>query len=125
MGRSLALGSPSNRMSPSAIAAAGGTNRMTVPASPQSTSAGPRRPGCAVTTTWSPESSTGTPSARSASIIRRLSRLRSAPVSVPPPSLSADSSNARFVIDFDPGTVTVARTGAVANGAAHGSVMPA
>ena len=43
IGRSLALGSPSNRTGPSASAAAGGTNRMTVPASPQSTSAGPRR----------------------------------------------------------------------------------
>jgi hypothetical protein len=29
------------------------------------------------------------------------------------------------VIDFEPGTVTVARTGSVADGAAQGCVMPA
>jgi hypothetical protein len=34
---------------------------------------------------------------------------------------SAVSSSARLVIDFDPGTVTVARTGSRATGAAHGS----
>jgi hypothetical protein len=119
MGRSLALGSPSKRTSPSASTAAGGTNRITVPARPQSTSACPVSPACGPMTTWSPPSSTGTPSARSASIISLLSRLRSAPVSVPPPSASAASNSARLVIDFEPGTATVAVTGPVARGAAQ------
>jgi hypothetical protein len=47
---------------------------------------------------------------------------------VPPAPDSAASNRARLVIDFDPGTVTVARTGPDASGAAHGSrvevVMP-
>ena len=46
IGRSRARGSPSNLTGPSASAATGGTNRITVPASPQSTSASPRSPSC-------------------------------------------------------------------------------
>jgi hypothetical protein len=40
---------------------------------------------------------------------------------VPPAREHAASNSARLVIDFDPGTVTVARTGPDASGAAHGS----
>jgi putative SOS response-associated peptidase YedK len=42
---------------------------------------------------------------------------------VPPVPASAASSSARFVIDFDPGTVTMARTGPRANGAGHGGAV--
>src|SRR5262249_38311428 len=40
-----------------------------------------------------------------------------------PVPASAVSSSARLVIDFDPGTVTVARTGPFASGAAQGTSM--
>ena len=57
--------------------------------------------------------STVTPSARTAPIIRSVSRLRSAPlmVDVPCAVASAASTRARLVCDFEPGTVTVACTG--------------
>ena len=103
--------------------AAGGTNRITVPARPQSISAGPLNPSCGPTVIMVPSTSIGTPSARSAATIRSLSRLRRAPVSEPPSGQSAASSNARLVIDLDPGTVTEASTGPVAVGAGHAFVM--
>ena len=64
--------------------------------------------------------STRRPSASSAPIIRSVSRLRSAPLIVETPPLaaaSAESTNARLVWDFEPGTVTVAYTGVGVGGA--------
>ncbi len=119
MGRVRACGSPSNRISPLASAAAGGRNRITVPARPQSTSAGPRSsPGLTSQLPAGP-STTSTPSARSASTISVLSRLRSGACRTDGPSASAASSSRRLVIDLEPGTGTVERTGPLAVGADH------
>lgn len=52
--------------------------------------------------------------------MRSVSRLRRAPRTVLPVPAAAASSNARFVIDLDPGTGTVARTGPGAVGAGQG-----
>src|SRR5256885_2322174 len=124
MGRSRARGSPSNRISPSASAAAGGTNRITVPARPQSIAAGPRKPLCRPKVTVpSAEDSTGTPRARNAASISAESRLPGTPCTAASPRQSAASTSARFVIDLDPGTPTVARTGDVATGADQYCVM--
>ena len=62
-----------------------------------------------------PAPSSDTPSVRSAPIIRSVSRLRSAPLTVDVPCgvASAASTSARLVCDFEPGTVTVACTGVV------------
>ena len=73
--------------------------------------------------------STVTPSACSAPIIRSVSRLRSAPliVDVPCAVASAASTSARLVSDFEPGTVTVACTGPVVDGACQvltASILP-
>src|SRR5947209_12259433 len=127
MGRARACSSPSNPTTESASAASGGTKRRTVPARPQSTvasGAGAMRP---LTVRSEPGPSTSRPRVRSAPIIRAVARLRSAPVivEVPCPCAAAGpaSSNARLVCDFEPGTVTLARTGALACGAVHGSVL--
>ena len=65
------------------------------------------------------------PRVRSAPIMRSVSRLRSAPLIRDDPEPWAAASpariRARLVIDFDPGTVTVALTGADACGAGHNS----
>ena len=72
-----------------------------------------------------PAPSTATPSVCNAPIIRSVSRLRSAPLTVDVPCAvaSAASTSARLVCDLEPGTVTVACTGVGVDGAwpgAHG-----
>ena len=119
MGRARACSSPSNVTVSVLSAATGGTKRSTVPARPQSTPA----PGCGAmrppTVNSLSAPSTVTPSARSAPIIRSVSRLRSAPLIVDAPcgAASAASTSARLVCDFEPGTVTVAWTGVGVDGA--------
>jgi hypothetical protein len=54
--------------------------------------------------------------------MRRVSRARSGRLIVDVPVASAARSSARFVIDFDPGSVTTACTGAVAWGAGQAPV---
>ena len=60
-----------------------------------------------------------TPMARSAAIMRSVSRLRSAPVMVDGPDANAARMSARFVMDLEPGMVTVAVTGRGGVGASH------
>ncbi len=121
MGRTRARGSPSNRTSPSASAATGGAKRMTLPASPQSTYAGPwSGPGVTRTSPVPSRPSMPVPSEASALPMSRLSRARSAPDTVDGPSESAARTSARLVSDFEPGTATTASTGEVACGAGHG-----
>ncbi|GAA3436228.1 hypothetical protein GCM10018954_058370 [Kutzneria kofuensis] len=64
-----------------------------------------------------------TPSERSAAAISWVSRLRSGRCTVEGPSARAASNRARLVIDLEPGTGTVARTGSVTDGVGHGCVM--
>src|SRR3954451_16052384 len=116
IGRSRAYGSPSKATTPSASAATGGTNRITVPARPQSTFAGPlSEPG--VTVTVVPLSLMPTPRAISADRISAVSRAASRPVKWDGPSASAARMTARLLIDFDPGTMIVAVTAPSARGA--------
>ncbi len=118
IGRSRAYGSPSNWITPSASAATGGTKRITVPARPQSTLAGPlSEPG--VTVTVVPLSLMPTPSETRADRIRAVSRAASRPVSWDGPSAIAARMSARLLIDFDPGTVIRPVTGPSARGAAQ------
>jgi putative SOS response-associated peptidase YedK len=60
------------------------------------------------------------PSARSPAAISSVSLARSGACSVDGPCETAASTRARAVIDFEPGSATVARTGATATGAGHG-----
>lgn len=62
-------------------------------------------------------SSMRTPIARSASAISRVSRERSGRRSQPGSEESAASTSARLVTDLEPGTVTVASTAPLAEGA--------
>ena len=68
-------------------------------------------------------SSIVTPMARSAAIIRSVSRLRSAPVMVEGADASAARMSARLVMDLEPGMVTVAVTGCWGVGASHSGVV--
>lgn len=126
-GRSYERGSPSKRTGPSASAATGGRKRITVPALPTSTVAGPRSPE-GITRQASPEpsgptpSSMPTPMARRAAAIRSVSRERSGRRSQPGSAASAARTSARLVTDFDPGTWTVAKTGPLACGAGQREV---
>ena len=113
-------GSPSKDTDPCDSAAIGGTNRSTVPASPQSTSAS-RSSAPGVTAQSSPDVSTSAPMAASADAIRRVSLDRSARRTTLGPSASAAMTRARFVSDLLPGSETVASTGPRARGAGHGS----
>src|SRR6185437_1538214 len=111
-------GSPSKALSPDASAASGGTNRITVPASPQST--GPGRSGPGWTTKSAPSSVSCAPSTVSASAISRVSRaISGAPIRVGD-SDSAASTSARLVCDFEPGSGTTAESRPVAAGACQG-----
>src|SRR5215217_5614092 len=118
MGRTRACSSPSNVTVSLPSAAAGGTNRSTVPASPQST----RAPGCGAMAPLMvnslPAPSTHKPNVCSAAIIKSVSRLRSAPLTVEIPWVvaSAASTNARLVWDLEPGRVTVEYTGVCVDG---------
>ena len=120
IGRPYACRSPSNGTSPSARAAIGGTNLITVPARPQSTVPPAENRSGGVTSQRSPCSSIVTPSVRSASRIRAVSRASSPPVIADGPLDNAASTRARLVSDLEPGMVTVALTGTGAWGAVHG-----
>ena len=63
-----------------------------------------------------------TPMARKAAIMRSVSLLRSAPVMVDGPDANAARMSARFVMDLEPGMVTVAVTGCRGVGASHSGV---
>ena len=123
IGRARACSSPSKTTAVLPRAARGGTNRSTVPASPQSI----RAPGAGCRAPWTvrsaPSPVMSKPRVRSAPIIRSVSRLRSAPSirEAPPPWAAANAAriSARLVIDFEPGTVTVACTGVLTVGADH------
>jgi hypothetical protein len=122
IGRSRARGSPSNATSPVASAATGGRKRMTVPARPQSTAAGPAS-GAGVTSQSSPNeplagaSTTCVPSDASAAAMSTVSRERSGARNREGSADSAASTRYRFVSDFEPGSATVAPTGPSATGA--------
>ena len=114
IGRTRACSSPSKVTAATPSAASGGTKRNTVPARPQSIRVSGGGAIVPLTSSSSAGPSTRRPSASSASIIRSVSRLRSAPLIVETPpfaAASAESTNARLVWDFEPGTVTVAQTG--------------
>src|SRR5664279_2762920 len=119
IGRRRAAGSPSKVISPFAVAASAGRNRMTVPARPQSITAGPDS-GAGSTSQSAPSPVMSwvitVPSARNAAAINSVSRLRRAPISLDGPVAWAARISARLVRDFEPGTVTVAVTGRVATG---------
>ena len=120
IGRAYACSSPSKRTGPSASRASAGRKRSTVPARPQSMVAPPVKETGGITCHWSPLSSTRTPRARNPSRISRVSRA-SRPLRITEgPSPSAASTRARLVWDLEPGTLTVARTGASADGADQG-----
>ena len=104
---------PARRPAP----ATGGMNRMTVPASPTSTLAGPASGRGRTTQRSSSAVDTWPPIARRPAAISSVSRARSGYRMVDGPSEIADSTSARAVIDFDPGRRTVACTGTVAVGA--------
>ena len=104
--------------------ATGGTNRITVPARPQSTAASRSKlPG--VTAQSSPEVSTAEPRAVSAAAISVVSRERSARRTTEGPSAIAASTSARLVSDLEPGRRDDGRDGRVARGAGHGSARSA
>ena len=124
IGRRRAEASPSNPTGPSASAATGGMNRMTVPASPQSIDVPPESsPG--VTRRSGPNglsagtSSMRTPSERSASIMSAESRECSGARSSDGPSASAASTSSRLVRLFEPGRRMDAASGPRAVGASH------
>ena len=97
-------------------AATGGTKRITVPAFPTSTRTSPAaEPG----DTRHPAgvSSTLAPSAVSAPAISSVSLARSGLPTTPGPSASAASTSARLVMDLEPGSRNLARTGPAAAGA--------
>ena len=113
-----AASSPSMTTGPVAVAANAGTNRITVPARPQSISAGPVS-GPGVTAQSVPESVIEVPRARRAPAIRSVSRLRSGALISDGPVACAARMRARFVSDLEPGTATRPRTGRSATGACH------
>ena len=111
-------GSPSNATAPVESPAIGGTNRITVPARPQSTAASPAN-GPGRTSQSSPEVSTVEPRAVSAEAISSVSRERSARRTTEGRSAIAASTSARLVSDLLPGRETTASTGCDARGAGH------
>ena len=121
MGRVRACGSPSKNTVPVAVAATGGTKRITVPASPQLMV--PPRRGRGSMWISDPWSRTPTPMLFNAASMRLVSRLRSAPTIADGPSASAARMNARLVMDLEPGTVITPSMGVRVCGASHtGSV---
>ena len=123
MGRCRALSCAVRVTSPRAKPASPATNRITVPAWPQSTSVEPSSGHTGVMTRSSPYfprpgvRSTPTPSVRRASIILAESSECSGAASRLGPSANAARISSRLVRDFDPGTVTEARSGPPATGA--------
>ena len=107
IGRRLAPSSPSKEIRPSASVLSGGTKRITVPASPQSISAGPVSfPG--VTKRSVPCHSNAIPRDSRAWIINLESRDTSGATNSVGSLAIADSRSSRLVSDFDPGSATVA-----------------
>src|SRR5699024_12636853 len=107
-------------------AATPGIKRITVPASPASTVMSPVVVCISIGVTFRTVGSPSTwvncaPKAVSASIIRSVSRETKTPRSCEGLSAKAASTRCRLVNDFDPGSVTVAFTGAVVNGADQSS----
>ena len=117
IGRARAASSPSKTTSPRAKRAIGGTKRMTVPAKPTSTRAPRSGPG--VTTIAESSPSTPTPIADKACAINAVSREMRGRRMIAGSSPSAAASRYRFVSDFEPGTLTFARTGPEGCGAAQ------
>ncbi len=118
-GRWEARASPWNSTVAAVSAATGGTNRITVPALPTSTRASPAgRPGATRQVPGAASVSMRAPSAVSARAISSVSRACSGRVMAPGPSASAARTSARLVMDFEPGSVTLARTGPAAAGRA-------
>ena len=107
IGRFRAATSPSKSICPLASDARAGTNRMTVPANPQSIAAGPKR-DLGVTTTVVPETSICVPSLRRASIISVESRDTRVSRRVVGLAARAERTNSRLFRDLDPGRLTVA-----------------
>src|SRR5262249_23110019 len=100
--------------------ATGGRNRMTVPARPTSTLAGPRSEHGRTTHSSSSAVLTVAPMARSPAAISSVSRARSGARRVLDPADTAPSTRGRAVIDWEPASRTVAETGLRAVGAVHG-----
>ena len=107
IGRFRAATSPSKSICPLASDASAGTNRMTVPANPQSIAAGPKR-DLGVTTTVVPETSICVPSLRRASIISVESRDTRVSRRVVGLAARAERTNSRLLRDLDPGRLTLA-----------------
>ena len=118
IGRLRAAKSPSKSICPLASDASAGTNRMTVPANPQSIAAGPNS-GLGVTTTVVPETSMCVPSLRRASIIREESRETRQSRRVVGLSARAERTNSRLFRDLDPGRLMIAASGFWVLGAAQ------
>jgi hypothetical protein len=118
IGRSLIRGSPSKRTTARLSAATPGRNRMQVPELPTFTStseSSSATPGVTRQPVLSTEISQ--PRTSSAAMASEVSRASSPPMMTEGSSLSAASTRARLVIDFDPGGRTSALTGPVAVGA--------
>ena len=121
-GRLRMCSSPSKETEPVESPAIGGTKRITVPASPQSTWASAVK-AAGLTSQSSDEVSTRAPRAVSPSAIRSVSRERSAWPMTEGPSASAARMSARLVSDLLPGSDTVRSTGVRARGAGQGSAV--
>ena len=96
---------------------------MTVPAKPHSMR--PPRGGSDIGVTRrmpAPSSSTRAPITSRAAANRRVSRASRAPRITEGESATAARYRARAVIDFEPGTSTVASTGEAARGAGQGAL---
>ena len=120
IGRIRARGSPSKRMSPLARPATGGRNRMTVPASPQSTWAGPRSGPGVDPPAGHPWTNPGTQRPQSGDHQLGVTGLQGAGDGARP--VGEGREHERPVgLRLAAGDRTVARTGPLANGAGHGS----
>jgi hypothetical protein len=109
IGRALAPASPSKLTCPSTSIDSGGTNRMTVPARPQSILAGPNSsPG--VTSKSEPCHENLVPSALRDAIMSSVSRDTKGEISSVGSSANAESTSSRFVSDLLPGSKTLALT---------------
>src|ERR1019366_2786615 len=121
MGRRRAWGSPSKATGPRARAATGGRNRITGPASPQSTDVVPHRDSGTIiqssqAASLPRRSVTSAPRERSAAAINMVSRERNGRRSSEVPLASAARTRYRLVNDLLPGKSTVAVTGTAAWG---------
>ena len=125
-GRCLARASPSKATTAEVSAARPGTNRITVPAFPTSTFTAEPGAGCPGVITQSvrdpvisERSVIAQPRARRASAASAVSLARSGLAITAGPSPSAARTNARLVMDLEPGSRTRALTGPAAAGEAQ------